>query len=82
MSKVTKQMVYDEVRSLKVVLLGVPDSEDLGLYGEVKDIRKLVTAINGTVKGDRIWIRAYRYAFYAVFVTLITIVTGNRLGFW
>jgi len=82
MGKITNQMLYDEQRAQRVVLLGVPDSEDMGLYGEVKDIKKLVKEINGTVKSDHTWIRAYRYAFYAVFAILATIVTGNRLGFW
>ncbi len=38
--------------------------------------------MNGTVKNDHAWVCAYRYAFYVIFVTLIIIISGNRMGFW
>ena len=38
--------------------------------------------MNGTVRSDHIWIRAYRYAFYAIFAVLIIIISGNRIGLW
>jgi hypothetical protein len=89
MARVTNQQIYNEVRELRTVLLGVPDTEDMGLYGEVKDTRKLVKEINGTVKADHeqvtrntTWICALRWVVGLIILAFISGVTTKGIGLW
>jgi len=41
------QTQEEMVRDLHVMLLGIKDSEDKGLVGDIKDMKKDIKAING-----------------------------------
>lgn len=90
MARITNEQIMREVQGLKIVLLGVPDTEDMGLYGEVKDWRKsqkemsdnIITrldTLNGTVKDDHAWLTAIKWA---VGVLLAYAITGRATGWW
>jgi len=60
----------------------VPESEDMGLYGEVRDMVKLQKQINGTVRSDHAWIGALRWMVYVLFIIVISALTTNVIGVW
>ena len=82
MARIPNEQLYREIRELKIVLLGVPDSEDMGLYGEVRDMVKLQKQINGTVKSDHAWIGALRWMVYILCLIVISAITTGVIGVW
>lgn len=83
MARITNEQLYREIRELKIVLLGVPDSEDMGLYGEVRDMVKLQKVINGTVRSDHAWVGALKWAVGLIALLLIgSITAGKVIGVW
>jgi hypothetical protein len=44
--KTQKQMVYE----VHIALFGVPDTEDKGLCGDIKEIKSSVSALNGDLQ--------------------------------
>ena len=82
MARITNEQLYEKILEIRIVLLGVPDSEDMGLYGEVKDIKKLQRIMNGTVKSDHAWICALRWVVGLLALALIGCVTTGVIGIW
>ena len=82
MARITNEQLYTQLRELKIVLLGVPESEDMGLYGEVRDMVKLQKEMNGTVKSDHAWIGALRWMVYILFIIVISAITTSVIGVW
>ena len=81
MERVTHEKLYQEIRDVHIVLLGIPGSEAMGLYGEVRDAKKLLKELNGTVKSDHAWLCALRWMVGLVFVGLLACITG-QIGIW
>ena len=82
MPRITNQQLHTGIRELRIVLLGVEDSEDKGLYGECRDMLKLLKEMNGTVKSDHTWIHALKYMVYALFILVISAITTGVMGIW
>ena len=89
MERVTNEQIYREVREIRTVLLGVPESEDMGLYGKVRDLKKLQKEMNGTVKNDHSEIvrnstslRYMKYMIYMLAIAVISAVTTGIMGVW
>ena len=83
MPRITNEQIRTEIRELKIVLLGVPESEDMGLYGEVRDMVKLQKEINGTVRSDHAWVGALRWSVGLLAMLLIGSVTASKImGIW
>lgn len=83
MTKITNEQLYREIRELKIVLLGVPNSEDMGMYGEFRDMVKLQKEINGTVRSDHAWVGALRWSVGLLAMLLIGSVTASKImGIW
>ena len=83
MPRITNEQIYQKMIKFEVVLLGIPESEDMGLYGECKDMKKLLKEMNGTVKSDHVWIGALRWGFgFLVLFVLGTITAGKVIGVW
>ncbi|MBA7637629.1 hypothetical protein ES703_45275 [subsurface metagenome] len=82
MAKVTNEQLYQEIIKIKTILLGVPESEDMGLYGEVRDMKKLQKEINGTVRSDHAWVGALRWTVGLLALALIGAVTTGIIGVW
>jgi len=61
MPEITIEQVYREIQQLKTVLLGVPGTDDMGLYGQVKDMVKLQKEINGTVRSTGSWTPCFSF---------------------
>jgi len=78
--KMPEQIDYKAMNDHDLLVMAVMQGNDTVAQQE-KMIGQL-EKMNGTVKSDHAWVCAYRYAFYAVFVILATIVTGNRVGWW
>lgn len=81
MARITNEQLIIEIRVIKTVLLGVPESEDMGLYGEVRDMKKLQKQINGTVKSDHAWVCALKWVVGLLFLGMIALITG-QIGIW
>lgn len=81
MARITNEQLYSEIRELRVVLLGVPETEDMGLYGEVRDMVKLQKKMNGTVKTDHAWVCALKWVTGLLFIGMLAIITG-QIGVW
>lgn len=92
MARITNEQIYREVQGFKIVLLGVPDTEDMGLYGEFRDMKKsqkdmlakIITrldALNGTVKSDHAWVCALKWVVGLLFIGMLAIITG-QIGVW
>ena len=81
MPKITNEHLHRQIGEVKIVLLGVPDSEDMGLYGEVKDIKKLVKEMNGMVKGDHAWVMALKWIVGLLILGVGACLTGY-MGVW
>ena len=56
MAKVTLEQVYNEVIIVKTVLLGVPDTDDKGLIGEVKKVTERLDKLNNKVQNNTLFI--------------------------
>ena len=83
MPKVTNEQLHTGIRELRIVLLGVEGSEDMGLYGEVRDMVKLQKQINGTVRSDHAWIGAISWSVGLLAMLLIGSVTASKImGIW
>ena len=82
MARITNEQLYGEIKGLKIVLLGVEGTKDTGLYGEVRDMRKLQKELNGTVKTDHGWIGAQRWMLYVLYIIVISAVTTGIMGVW
>ena len=80
-SRITNEQLYQEIRELRTVLLGVPESEDMGLYGKVKDMVKLQEKMNGTVKNDHAWLCALKWVVGLLFIGLLVSLSG-QIGVW
>lgn len=52
MTHITNTEIMSGLQEIRIVLLGVPDSEDMGLYGQVKDMVKLQGELNGSVRNQ------------------------------
>jgi len=81
MAKITNEHLYQEIIKIKTVLLGVPESEDMGLYGEVRDMKKLQKEMNGTVKNDHAWLCALKWVVGLLFIGLLVSLSG-QIGVW
>jgi len=81
MAKITNEQIYTELKGLRIVLLGVEGTKDTGLYGEVKDMKKLQKEINGTVKSDHAWLFAVKWVVMLLTLALIGVMTGY-IGLW
>ena len=83
MARITNEHLCSEIRDLKTVLLGVEGSKDMGLYGECKDMVKLLREMNGTVKTDHAWVTAHTWVIGILALALIGAVTaGKFIGVW
>lgn len=83
MPRITNEQLHTAIRELRIVLLGIENSEDMGLYGEVKDMVKLQKQINGTVRSDHAWVGALRWSVGFLALLLIGSVTaGKIIGVW
>jgi len=82
MPEITIEQVYREIQQLKTVLLGVPGTDDMGLYGQVKDMVKLQKEINGTVRSTATWCKALKWVVGLLALALIGSVTAGQLGLW
>lgn len=82
MAKITHEQLHREIKEIRIVLLGVPDTEDMGLYGEVRDLIKLVRTLNGTVKNDHAWVGALKWVVGLLALALIGTVTTGIWGIW
>lgn len=82
MARITNEQLYREIREIRTVLLGVPESEDMGLYGEVRAMVKLQKQMNGTVRSDHAWIGALRWMVYILVVVVISAITTGVIGVW
>ena len=82
MARITNEQLYMESQGIKIVLLGIEGTEDMGLYGEVKDIKKLVTTMNGTVKSDHAWICALRWVVGFLALAIIGVASTGIIGVW
>ncbi|MFU8796499.1 MAG: hypothetical protein ACNA7X_04315 [Dehalococcoidia bacterium] len=47
------------MREMHLVIMGVPGTENRGLIGDVKDIKKDVRRINGDVQTNTAWRKAF-----------------------
>jgi len=81
MARITNEQLYREIRELKVVLLGVEGTKDMGLYGEVRDMVKLQKQMNGTVKSDHAWVMAIKWVVGLLALGVGACITGY-LGVW
>ena len=83
MPRITNALLYEKLIKLEVVLLGIPESKDMGMYGEFRDMVKLLKQINGMVKSDHAWIGALRWALGLLALLLIGTVTASKImGVW
>jgi len=58
MVKTAEQMILE----LYTVMLGVPNSDEKGMKGDVKEIKDQLKALNGAVKTNTTWRRALCWA--------------------
>jgi len=56
MAQVTLEQVYNEVIIVKTVLLGVPNSDDKGLIGEVEKVNEHLGRLNTKVQNNTLFI--------------------------
>lgn len=82
MARITHEQLYREIKEIRIVLLGVPETEDMGLYGEVRDLIKLVRTLNGTVKSDHAWVAALKWVVGLLALALIGTITTGIIGIW
>ena len=83
MPRITNEQLHTGIRELRIVLLGVEGSEDMGLYGECRDMKKLLREMNGMVKGDHAWVGALRWSVGLLAILLIGSVTASKIvGIW
>ena len=82
MARITNEQLYREITGLKIVLLGIEGSKDMGLYGEVRDMVKLQKEMNGTVRSDHVWIGALKWTVGILALLLIGSVTTGIIGVW
>ena len=82
MARITNEQLYQKLIKVEVVLLGIPNSEDMGLYGEVRDMVKLQKQMNGTVRSDHAWVGALRWGFGFLVLAVIGTITTGIIGVW
>ena len=82
MARITHEQLYREMKEIRIVLLGVPETKDMGLYGEVRDLMKLVRTLNGTVKSDHAWVSALKWVVGFLALALIGTITTGIIGIW
>ena len=80
--EVTNDLLYREIRELRVTLLGLEGTEDMGLYGEVRDMIKLQKQLNGTVRSDHAWVGALRWVMGFLFLLMAGTITATSIGLW
>lgn len=60
-----------------VVFMGVPGTENRGILGDVKDIKKEVRRINGDVQTNTAWRKAFCF-----FIPLLSGAVGFIAGYF
>ena len=62
----TKKTLADMITELYTVTLGVPDTEERGIVGDVKEIKLELREINGAVKTNTAWRKAFCFIIPAL----------------
>ena len=52
----------DMIKELYTVMLGVPDTDDRGMAGDCREIKKQLKELNGSVKTNTTWRKAFCWA--------------------
>ena len=52
----------DMIQQIYTVMLGVPDTEDTGMAGDIKEVKRDLKKLNGAVKTNTTWRKAFCWA--------------------
>ena len=69
-----QQQILASVTRLETVVTGVPDTDDRGIAGAIKEIRDHLAELNGQVKINTIFRKAGTWVSCAIFLALLGIV--------
>jgi len=69
-----QQQILASVTRLETVVIGIPDTDDRGMAGEIKEINKHLAELNGQVKINTIFRRIGTWVSCAIFLALLGIV--------
>ncbi len=80
MAKTTDEMIKD----LYIVMLGVPGTDEKGMAGDVRDMNKELKLLNGAVKTNTTWRKAFCWILglitTALVTTIIFVLSGRAPG--
>ena len=83
-TKTQKQLIAEineRTYKMDVALFGLKDTEDMGLYGIVKDACKDIKRIDACSRRNSTWISAFKWAT-GVFITIVLVWMSKLQGWW
>jgi len=66
-----QQQILASVTRLETVVIGVPDTDDRGMAGEIKAIRKHLADLNGQVKTNTMFRKVGTWISCSLFIAII-----------
>jgi len=76
----TQQQILASVTRLETVVIGVPETDDRGMAGAIKEIKEHLSELNGQVRTNTIFRRIGTWVSCAIFLALLGIVVRLTMG--
>ena len=67
---------------LKTAMLGVRNTEDNGMVGDIKEIKAHLTIINGDVNQNTIWRKIHTKTISGIITVIAGIIITKARGLW
>ena len=67
---------------LKTAMLGVRNTEDNGMVGDIKEIKAHLTIINGDVNRNTIWRKIHTKTISSIITVIVGIIITKARGLW